>query len=72
MNKYYTSGMRGDRSRDENGKIREKRNDTLMGTIENQYNRDFNVRSDMRLGNFLNETGISSLSQLIKSDLGKR
>lgn len=65
-------GMKGDRSRNQNGQLRDKRNDTHMGTIEKQYNRDFGVRSDKQLGNFLEENKIASLNDLIKSDLGKK
>lgn len=65
-------GMRGERSRNENGRLRDKRDDTHMGTIEQQYDRDFGVRSDKQLGNFLRENGIASLNDLIESDLGKK
>lgn len=43
-----------------------------MGTIERKYDRDFGVRSDKQLGNFLKEKGIASLNDLIQSDLGKK
>lgn len=65
-------GMKGDRSRNQDGQLRDKRDDTHMGTIEKQYNRDFGVRSDKELGNFLQENNITSLNDLIKSDLGKK
>lgn len=65
-------GMRGDRSRNDNGQLRDKRDDTHMGTIEKQYDRDFGVRSDKELGNFLKESNITSLNDLIHSDLGKK
>lgn len=65
-------GMRGYRSRNEDGQLRDKRDDTHMGTIERQYGRDFDVRSDKQLGNFLREQGIKSLNDLIQSDLGKK
>lgn len=65
-------GMRGYRSRDEKGELRDKRDDTHMGTIEQQYNRNFGVRSDMELGTFLEQTGFNSLHQLLQSDLGKK
>jgi len=65
-------GMRGDRSRNQDGQLRDKRDDTHMGTIENQYNRDFGVRSDMKLGNFLEQNNIASLNDLIHTDLGKK
>lgn len=65
-------GMRGIRSRNDNGRLRDKRDDTHMGTIEREYGRDFGVRSDKELGNFLKENGIDSLNDLIQSDLGKK
>jgi hypothetical protein len=43
-----------------------------MGTIEQQYNRDFGVRSDMQLGTFLEQAGFRSLHELLQSDLGKK
>ncbi len=58
-------GMRGQRSRNENGLLRDKRDDTHMGTIEKQYGRDFGVRSDMELGTFLEKKGVESLNDLI-------
>ncbi len=64
-------GMRGDRSRNKTGDLREKRGDTHMGTIEKQYGRDFGVRSDKQLDNFLSENKLDSLNDLIQSDLGK-
>ncbi|HAM96476.1 MAG: hypothetical protein UR96_C0003G0034 [candidate division WS6 bacterium GW2011_GWC1_36_11] len=48
------------------GKIREKRSDTLVKTIERKYNVDLQARSDMKLGNLLREKGLPSLSKLIK------
>jgi hypothetical protein len=33
-------GMRGDRSRNDNGELRQKRSDTHIGTIEQKYNLD--------------------------------
>lgn len=65
-------GMKGDRSRNQDGQLRDKRDDTHMGTIEKQYNRDFGVRDDKELGSFLKENGIASLNDLIHSDLGKK
>lgn len=58
-------GMRGDRSRDENGELRRKRGDTHVGTIEDQYGRDFGVRSDMHLKTLLEREGADSLHDLI-------
>ncbi|HRB30891.1 MAG TPA: hypothetical protein PK872_05195 [Ferruginibacter sp.] len=64
-------GMKGERGRNNDGPLREKRGDTHMGTIEQQYNRDFGVRSDMQLDNFLKQNNLNSLNDLIKSNLGK-
>ncbi|MEO5500819.1 MAG: hypothetical protein ABIR31_05195 [Ginsengibacter sp.] len=64
--------MRGIRGRNQDGQLRNKRNDTHMGTIEKQYNREFGVRSDMELGTFLEEKGFNSLAELMESDLGKK
>ena len=58
-------GMKGCRSRNNNGLLRDKRDDTHMGTIEKQYGKDFNVRSDMHLGTFLKQHNIKSLNDLI-------
>ncbi|MBU4478201.1 MAG: hypothetical protein KKH34_03830 [Candidatus Omnitrophica bacterium] len=58
-------GMRGYRSRNQNGLLRDKRDDTHMGTIEKQYDRDLKVRSDMHLGNYLKQKGIASLNDLV-------
>ena len=65
-------GIRGERSRNANGLLRDKRDDTHMGTIEKHYGRDFDVRSDKQLGTFLRETGIKSLNDLIHSNRGKK
>jgi hypothetical protein len=65
-------GMRGYRSRNESGPLRDKRDDTHVGTIERTYSRDFGVRSDMQLGTLLKETGMKSLNDLIHSDIGKK
>lgn len=52
--------MRGDRSRNEGGELRQKRGDTHVGTIEQQYGRDF-VRSDTRLDTLLQRERAESL-----------
>jgi hypothetical protein len=65
-------GMKGYRSRNQDGQLRDKRDDTHVGTVEKQYGRDFGVRSDMTLGKLLDKTGMNSLNDLIHSDLGKK
>jgi hypothetical protein len=64
-------GMKGYRSRNENGLLRDKRDDTHVATIEKQYNRDFGVRGDMQLGTLLKQTGHSSLNDLLRGGKGK-
>lgn len=58
-------GMHGCRSRNQNGQLRDKRDDTHMRTIEKQYGKEFDVRDDMHLGNYLKQRGIASLNDLI-------
>lgn len=58
-------GMRGYRSRNENGHLRDKRDDTHISTIEEKYNIDLGVRGDMHLGTYLEEHNIKSLNDLI-------
>ena len=57
-----------DRCRDEDGTIRRKRGDTLIGTLREEYGEDFapGCRSDMRLDTLLEETGASSLSDYLR------
>lgn len=60
-------GMKGCRSRNEgNGKLRAKRGDTRVGTIEAQYGVDLGMRGDARLDTALDRYGVDSLSQLLK------
>jgi hypothetical protein len=65
MPKSDAKGMRGNRSRNNDGRLRDKRDDTLIGTIEKKYKIDLGVRSDMQLGNYLKREGIKSLNDLI-------
>lgn len=58
-------GMKGDRSRNQDGQLRDKRNDTHIGTIEKKYGIDLNVRSDMHLGTYLEQHNIKSLDDLV-------
>jgi hypothetical protein len=58
-------GMRGDRSRNKSGPLREKRGDTHIGTIESKYDVDLKVRSDMHLDTYLEQKKIDSLNDLI-------
>lgn len=59
--------MKGTR-RNKIGQFKKKRSDTKMGNIEKQYGRDFGVRADKKLGNYLEERGVPSLSKLLELD----
>ena len=66
-------GMRGTRSRNPaSGRLRRKRGDTDVGTIEEQYGMDFGVRSDMNLGTLLKQRGAESLSELLEPERGQQ
>ena len=56
-----------DRCRDEDGTIRRKRRDTLVGTLRGEYGEDFaeGYRRDAQLGTVLDEEGVDSLSELL-------
>ena len=56
------------RWRDEDGEIRQKRSDTLVGTLRETYGDDFlsGFRSDAKLGTVLEKTGKESLTELVK------
>jgi hypothetical protein len=62
-NKNCNTGL-DDRCRDENGEIRRKRSDTLVGTLRREYGENFaeGFRSDAKLGTVLRETSSNSLS----------
>lgn len=55
------------RSRNSNGQIRQKRWDTIVWTIEKKYNVNLEVRSDMKISNYLEKKWFSSLSKIIKN-----
>jgi len=57
-----------DRCRDEDGTIRRKRRDTLVGTLRDEYGESFaeGYRIDAHLGTVLDEEGVDSLSELLR------
>ena len=61
-------GMHGQRSRNEDGALRQKRGDTLVGTLEQQYHVDFGVRSDMKLLTLRDQLGATSIEKLIEKN----
>jgi hypothetical protein len=52
--------------------IHRKRSDTKIGSIEKQHDVDFGVRSDKKLGQFLKEQGLPSLSKALEKVRGRR
>lgn len=65
-------GMKGYRSRNEDGQLRKTRSDKHVETLENQYGVDFGVRGNMHLDTLLEKTGMDSVNDLIHSKLGKK
>jgi hypothetical protein len=46
--------------------------DTHVGTIEEQYDRDFGIRGDAHLDTLLEREGVASLNDLIHGDHGRK
>ena len=57
-----------DRSGNEDGEVRKKRRDTLIGTLREEYGDNFakGYRSNTKLGTVLDREGVDDLSQLLK------
>lgn len=57
-----------DRSRDQDGEIRHKRGDTLVGTLRETYGENFasDYRSDTRLDTLLEREGCTTLDQYLR------
>lgn len=58
------------RCRDNDGEIRQKRGDTLVGTLRKTYGPDFapGVRSDTRLDTLRERTGGESLTKIVHEE----
>lgn len=67
MSNRCEEGLDG-RCRDEDGSIRRKRGDTLVGTLRREYGSDFaeGMRSDTRLYTLLEQADASSLSEYLR------
>lgn len=67
MARNCNSGL-DDRCRDEDGSIRRKRGDTLVGTLRQEYGEEFapGVRSDMHLETLLEQAGVTSLTEYLR------
>lgn len=66
----HCNGGLDDRCRDANGRIREKRGDTLVATLREEYGPNFaaGYRSDTKLETVRRETG-KSLTEMVR-DMG--
>jgi hypothetical protein len=64
MPKHFPRGLDG-RQRDRDGEIRHKRGDTLVGTLRDEYGRNFALgyRSDTELRTVLKDAGVRTLDQ---------
>ena len=65
-------GMKGYRSRNQDGQLRDTRDDKHVGTLERQYNRSFGVRDDMHVGTLLKRVWVDSVNDLIQGNIGKK
>lgn len=67
MAEHFPKGL-DDRMRDEDGEIRHKRRDTLVGTLRQEYGPQFaaGVRADAELGTVLDRENVDTLDQLLK------
>lgn len=68
MAKRHCDAGLDNRCRDNDGEIRRKRSDTLVGTLRETYGSDFakGYRSDARLGTILDREGANTLSDFLK------
>jgi hypothetical protein len=64
-------GMRGNRSRNANGRLHAVRDDTLVRTIEKRYNIDLGMRGDAYIGTALDRYGAESVTELVKMFRGQ-
>jgi hypothetical protein len=48
--------------------LSKKRSDSIMGTIEKKYGKDFGISTDKELGDFLEKLGSKSLIKLLTPD----
>ncbi len=68
MTRHFPKGL-DNRMRDQDGEIRKKRSDTLVGTLRKEYGDSFAqaYRSDAKLGTVLKREGVETLDQLLKN-----
>jgi hypothetical protein len=58
------------RARDMTARLRQKRGDALVRTIEERYGVDFHCRSDMRLETLRREVGLRGIKELVEAARG--
>jgi len=63
--RHDAPGMKGPRGRNESGELRQKRSDTLVSTLKEQYHVNFGVRGDMKLETLRERLGATSIEDLI-------
>jgi hypothetical protein len=65
MTKHYSKGL-DKRMRDRSGRIRQKRSDTLIGTLRKEYGPHFapGYRDSTKLGTVLKKEGLETLDEL--------
>lgn len=64
--------MHTNRTRDDDGRLRQKRGDTYVGSIEQEYGVDFGVRDDMHLQTLRERTGLTSVEDLVRNARNQR
>lgn len=65
--KHFPKGL-DNRMRDQDGQIRQKRSDTLIKTLRNEYGADFakGYRADAKLGTVLEKEKVGTFDQLLR------
>lgn len=58
-------GMRGSRSRNENGALRRLNSNENVGTFEETYKIDTGRRRDMHIGTLMAELGVTNVTDLL-------
>jgi hypothetical protein len=59
------SRMRGNRSRDDNGELRRKRDDTLIRSLEKEFDMKYpGMRPDQTLADLRKKTGIADIKDI--------
>lgn len=68
----YASHMKGDRSRDDNGELRRKRDDTLIRSLEKEFDIKYTgMRPEQTLADLRKKTGLGDIKD-INRKFGRR